>query len=351
MMRCDSAHCPCHCLAAKFAAIERERHCRLAAVNGSRVKANLNSPTQRDQRMARARCSLAGLSVGDALGHHWMVHFLRGAALTGAFPRDHLPPPPWYFTDDTTMALALVSLLQHEGVVDQDRLAAEFAAQFMEDPFRGYGAGMLSYATKISHGQSWREASGSQFSGLGSFGNGAAMRVAPLGAYFADSLELLVDQAQRSAEVTHAHPEGIAGAIAIAAGAGWAWQLHEKGARPNRAEYLDQLLPLIPESEVRATIRRARDLSSKTTVEAAAARLGNGSQVSAQDTVPFALWCAGEYLDDYATAIRQTLRAGGDMDTTCAMVGGIVVLFGGAEHIPPEWISAREPLPPWTEGL
>jgi ADP-ribosylglycohydrolase len=312
------------------------------------MEAKLASSTQHDQRMARALCSLQGLSVGDALGQHWMVYFLRGAALTGAFPQDLLPPSPWYFTDDTTMALALVAQLQRDGLVDQDKLASEFAAPFIEDPFRGYGAGMLPYATEISNGQPWREASGSQFSGLGSFGNGAAMRVAPLGAYFADVPELLVDQAQRSAEVTHAHPEGIAGAIAIALGAALAWQLRERSARPNRAEYLDHLLPLIPESEVRATIRKARDLSSKTTVEAAAAKLGNGSQVSAQDTVPFALWCAGQYLDDYATAIRQTLRGGGDLDTICAMVGGIVVLFGGVERIPPEWISAREPLPPWT---
>jgi ADP-ribosylglycohydrolase len=338
-------------LAAYLAVTKRVRRYSLSAEDGTYVEANLTSSTQPDQRMTRALCSLQGLSVGDALGQHWMVYFLRGAALTGAFPQDEIPPPPWYFTDDTTMAHALVSQLQQNGLVDQDRLAAEFAAQFMEDPYRGYGAGMLPYATKISNGQPWREASGSQFSGLGSFGNGAAMRVAPLGAYFADSLEPLVDQAQRSAEVTHAHPEGIAGAIAIAVGAAWAWLLRERGIRPSRAEYLDQLLPLIPESEVRATILKARDLSARTTAEAAAAKLGNGSLVSAQDTVPFALWCAGQYLDDYATAIRQTLRGGGDLDTTCAMVGGIVVLFGGVEHIPPEWISAREPLPPWTRDV
>ena len=80
---------------------------------------------------------------------------------------------------------------------------------------------------------------------------------------------------------------------------------------------------------------------------AAAAQLENGSQVSAQDTVPFVLWCAGQYLGSYEKAIRQTLAGLGDMDTTCAMVGGIVALYGGTENIPPEGLNAREPLPHW----
>jgi hypothetical protein len=60
---------------------------------------------------------------------------------------------------------------------------------------------------------------------MGSFGNGAAMRVAPLGAFFADQpLEVVCNQARLSAEVTHAHAEGIAGAIAVAVAAALAWQ-------------------------------------------------------------------------------------------------------------------------------
>ncbi len=173
------------------------------------------------------------------------------------------------------------------------------------------------------------------------------MRVAPLGAYFADSLETVVEQAQRSAEVTHAHPEGIAGAIAVAVAAAWAWRLRDRSTRPQRSEFLDLILPWLPESEVRTHIRRARDLGSSTSVASAVAKLGNGSQISAQDTVPFVLWCAGQYLGKYEKAIRQTLAGLGDIDTNCAMVGGIVVLSSGAESIPLAWLNAREPLPDW----
>jgi ADP-ribosylglycohydrolase len=300
-----------------------------------------------DDRLARARCALEGLSVGDALGQHWLVYMLRGGALAGSIPRVDVPPPPWYFTDDTTMALSVVSVLRQAGRIQQEQLAADFALRFQQDPFRGYGAGMQALLRQIAAGDSWREASKSLFGGQGSFGNGAAMRVAPLGAYFADSLETVVEQAQRSAEVTHAHPEGIAGAIAVAVAAAWAWRLGQRGKRPDRTEFLDLILPEVPESAVRAALRTARNLGSKVSAVAAAARLGNGSQISAQDTVPFVLWCAGQYLERYETALRQTLRGGGDLDTTCAMVGGIVVLYSGSQSIPPAWLQAREPLPVW----
>src|SRR5258708_9801166 len=225
------------------------------------------------------------------------------------------------------MALSIVSLLHQDGEINQDRLAADFALRYKQDAYRGYGPGMHVLLKQIDGGQSWQEASQGQFAGQGSFGNGAAMRVAPLGAYFADSIETVIEQAQASAEVTHAHPEGVAGAIAVAVAAAWAWRWRERTVRPTRSEFLDLILPSVPESEVRRKMHLARDLSARASVLSAAAKLGNGSQVSAQDTVPFVLWCAGHYLGSYEQAITQTLRAGGDMDTTCAMVGGIVVLF------------------------
>jgi len=80
----------------------------------------------------------------------------------------------------------------------------------------------------------------------------------------------------------------------------------------------------------------------------AVSALGNGSAISAQDTVPFVLWCAGECLDNYEEAIWLTASGGGDVDTTCAMVGGIVTTYTGIEGIPAEWIQAREPLPAWA---
>ena len=75
------------------------------------------------------------------------------------------------------------------------------------------------------------------------------MRAAPLGGYFADDLDRVVEHARRSAEVTHAHPEGIAGATAVAVAAAWTWRIGGGGG-PSFASLIDLVLPYVPESEV-----------------------------------------------------------------------------------------------------
>ncbi|MEO7000605.1 MAG: ADP-ribosylglycohydrolase family protein, partial [Ktedonobacterales bacterium] len=175
--------------------------------------------------------------------------------------------------------------------------------------------------------------------------NGAAMRVAPLGAYFADDLDRVVEQATRSAEATHAHAEGIAGAIAVAVAAAQAARLHDSQLIPRGADFLDLVLPYVPESEVRAGIEQARKVRATARITNVVKRLGNGAHISAQDTVPFTLWCAAQHLNDYEAALWLTVSGLRDRDTTCAIVGGIVAAHVGIEGIPVEWRARREPLP------
>jgi hypothetical protein len=111
--------------------------------------------------------------------------------------------------------------------------------------------------------------------------------------------------------------------------------------------FLRAVLPHVPTSEVRAGIERALTLPDTASAQDAAIALGNGSQVSGQDTVPFTLWCASRSLHDYEEALWLTASGFGDVDTTCAIVGGIVAAGVGASAIPPAWLAAREPLPPW----
>ncbi|HUQ56214.1 ADP-ribosylglycohydrolase family protein [Lentzea sp.] len=90
---------------------------------------------------------------------------------------------------------------------------------------------------------------------------------------------------------------------------------------------------------MRKGIEKAREI---TDAGEAAYVLGNGSRVTAQDTVPFTLWVAAHHLDDYRAAITTCVEAGGDVDTTAAIVGGIIATP------PPEWVAEREPLPDWV---
>ena len=72
-----------------------------------------------------------------------------------------------------------------------------------------------------------------------------------------------------------------------------------------------------------------------------------GRQVAAHDTVPFTLWVAARHRDDFETAMWTTAVAGGDVDTTCAIVGGIVAA-GPQAHLPRQWRVRCEPLPGWA---
>ncbi len=292
-----------------------------------------------DAPLARALCSLEGLSIGDAFGERYFA----GGAEQYIASRT-LAHPPWHFTDDTQMALSIVAVLRQHGTIEQDALAASFSKHYEEE--RGYGDAMNRLVPMIYLSGMWRMMAPRLFSGEGSFGNGAAMRVAPIGAYFSDDMEAVVENAARSAEVTHAHPEAAAGAIAVAVATAHACRLRGK-TPPTLPEFLDAILPHVPDSEVRQGIEAARGLPAGTTATQAVRALGSGDGISAHDTVPFVLWCAGQHLDNYEEALWLTVSGLGDRDTTCAMVGGIVACRVGIAGIPEAWRQAREPLPTW----
>ena len=294
-----------------------------------------------DERLQRARIALEGLSVGDALGGF----FEFNTALLRLIDAGELPPSPWHYTDDTNMALSIYEILRQQGAIRQDELAASFAEHF--DRSRGYEMGARALMARMRKGHYWRDVAHELFKG-GSYGNGGAMRVAPVGAYFADDLEAVAENAALSSEITHAHTEGIAGAIAIAIASAIAWNIRSSPSKPTRTEFINLVLPHIPISDVRSGLQSACNLASDLSLRDVVKSIGNGSRVTAQDTVPLALWSAGENLDNYEQAIWTTIRAGGDVDTTCAMVGGIVACYTGIEAIPAEWIAMREPLPDWA---
>jgi ADP-ribosylglycohydrolase len=235
------------------------------------------------------------------------------------------------------MALSIVETLQIHGRIDQDALAKAFARRYLEEPHRGYAGGAARLLRQIAGGADWRQVSPALF-GSGSYGNGAAMRAAPIGGFFCDDLKRVADEAQRSAVITHAHAEGQAGAMAVAVAAALAANI----AHPSGREFLHEILAYLPPCSTQRKIQRAMDIPS-TQLFDAIHELGTGSEVSAQDTVPFCLWSAAYHLDDFEEALWWTAKGMGDCDTTCAIVGGIVAL--SAHEIPADWLRQREPLP------
>ena len=170
------------------------------------------------------------------------------------------------------------------------------------------------------------------------------MRVAPLGAYFSEDLDEVTAEAKKSAVVTHAHPEGIAGAIAVAVAAACA--CHERGNPPQQVvgSIWNNVIGHTPEGKVKLQLQRAMEMSSASAQEAART-LGNGSNISAQDTVPFCIWNACRNLTDYREGFYSTVEVGGDCDTNAAIVGAITCAYLGRSAIPAEWLRVREKLP------
>src|SRR5512136_1913632 len=184
-----------------------------------------------------ALLSLEGLSVGDAFGE---LFFSRSPGSR------ELPAGPWRWTDDTHMALSIVEVLRDHGRIDQDVLARAFAERFLQEPWRGYAGGAKKLLTRIACGEDWRTTALRLFDG-GSYGNGAAMRAAPIGGFFAGDPVRAVSEARLSAVVTHAHPEGQAGAMAVAAAAAIA----AGAGPPSGGDFLRAVLPFVPESLTR----------------------------------------------------------------------------------------------------
>jgi ADP-ribosylglycohydrolase len=297
------------------------------------------NPLVASERLLRAKEALEGLSVGDAIGEALSYQYYRCREICDF---SELRPGTVRYTDDTEMALAIFETLERLGGIDEDVVAWAYSTRYRMDPDRGYGRMARHILKEIGNGTPWRDASANAFGG-GSFGNGAAMRVAPLGAYFADDLSALPAMAIKSAQVTHFHPEGIAGAIAVAVAAAVASSL--KGRPPSDASKAiwEAVLDFTPESKVRVRLTMARSFASADAKDIAR-EVGNGSEISAQDTVPFCIWSACRNLACYREALLSTIEVGGDCDTNCAIVGGIVSAFSGGQDIPEDWHRAREPL-------
>lgn len=168
------------------------------------------------------------------------------------------------------------------------------------------------------------------------------MRSGPVGAWFAGNPSTVVTQARLAAEVTHAHPEAIAGAIAVALAACCCVEASANGTALSSSVFFDFIIHHLPESDIKYKIRKAATLPVSYDIRTIVSILGNGTLLTAADTVPFALWCAAHYLSHYENALWTAISGLGDRDTIAAITGSIVVLYADDNTIPSEWITHTE---------
>jgi len=350
--------------------------------------------------------SLIGLWVGDCIGNMGQLYnivdilkaFDEGIVKFGINNIDSRGTC-FQYSDDTDEAIVLFSHLVKNGEVLQDKLAMEFAARFMYHQdggeYMGYGLMTRKVLKNIYDGVPWREANltfkksegmsstDNVIAGLaagktikeslealkklstikpddqqlvGSCGNGSVMRIPPLGAYMHDnSITDIIKQATLSAEPTHSHPEGVAGAIAIALLSNFIASMVElMKINPNLIIdpeiHYKSLLSFVPKGEVWNGIEKASKLSIGTPLAKLIEILGNGTHVTCQDTVPLCVFLTIKALTKYPISemyekvITEVCQCSGDVDTNCAIVGGMIGIIG---EVPTKWIKYCQPM----EGL
>ena len=220
-----------------------------------------------------------GAIIGDIVGSRFEFGNCRRKDFS-------LFSPECRFTDDTVMTLAVAQALMTDGdfTAAMQRLGRKY-------PNAGYG-GMFLRWLMAAHPRPY-----------GSWGNGSAMRVGPCG-MMARSLEEALDLAERSAAVSHDHPEGIRGAMAVAA----AVYLAKTGSsREDIREYTEaHFYPL-----------------DRTLDEI---RPGYGFDSSCRGSVPQAIQAFLESAD-FEDAVRNAISLGGDSDTIAAIAGSIAWPF------------------------
>jgi ADP-ribosylglycohydrolase len=225
---------------------------------------------------------MIGAIAGDIIGSIYESRPIK----TTAFPLFHKHCHP---TDDTILTVALADSILNG--VDYVRCLKDY---FVRYPHAGYGASFARWAMSMSTRP------------YNSWGNGSAMRVSPVGFAYS-SLDEVLAQAQRSAEVTHNHPEGVKGAQATAAAIFLARSGQTKAAIK---EYIEKAF--------------AYDLSPRLDD----LRPEYQFDVSCQGTVPPAIIAFLESTD-FEDAVRKAISLGGDSDTLACITGGMAHAFYG----------------------
>ena len=257
------------------------------------------------------------------------------------------------FTDDTQMTAALArGLLDGEdpAVPEVDRIARPFGEGF--DPERGYGGNTRAILAEIRSGVPWREVVERRRLPEGSFGNGAAMRVAPaaLAGYPEAASALTIAEAQ-TRPTGHDHPEARFGARLQTAAVLAGLKDGSESPPPDPAALL-RTAATGWEGEPPADYVAAVEWitrNRRAVPEEAASALGAG--IRAAEAVPAALWAFLAHPDEPEEAIVTAVGIGGDTDTIGAMTGALVCARCGASALPARWMDALEGGSQGKDGL
>lgn len=289
-------------------------------------------PSQ-DILQLKFRGCLVGLALGDALGAPFEgARAVSRAEVYAAAERRKI----LRYTDDTHMAIGVAeSLIACRGF-DGSHMADTFVRNYEREPWRGYGPGPPRVFQRIKSGAPWNCAAEEIYPG-GSFGNGAAMRVAPVGLFYRRDPGKLREVAYLSSQITHAHPLGKEGAALQAFAVALAAVCGPSGCPE---DFLAGLMAFATGGIYREKLETVADLLGGADGAEVAARLGNG--IEAFNSVPAAICCFLRHPGSFEEAVAEAVSLGGDADTIASMTGAISGAWLGIEAVPVKWAEKLE---------
>lgn len=237
------------------------------------------------------------------------------------------------YTDDTHMMIGMAeALVENEGF-DGEHMAHTFMENYECEPWRGYGPGPPRIFRLVRAGEAWDKAAERLYPG-GSYGNGSAMRIAPVGVLYHDDLAELREVAYRSSQITHSHELGKEGAALQACAVALAVNLEPSGVFDPK-EFLARLGEFIHHEVYKQKLARVGMLLNETDRAKVVAELGNG--IEAFNSVPTAIYSFLSHPRSFREAILFAVSLGGDTDTIGAMTGAISGAYLGVGSIPNRW--------------
>lgn len=278
---------------------------------------------EKDIELSGYAGSLMGTAIGDSLGAQW-----EGSSEIQEI--GYIGPR---YTDDTAMTIGVAeSLIACKGFNGED-MAGRFVENYEREPWRGYGWGPPVIFEMIRSGRRWDGMLDREIYPGGSFGNGAAMRVAPVGLFYSDEPEKLRVTAYESSKITHSSELAMEGAALQAYAVARA--LRVRPSHLNRHKFLGDLKRFVRVRAYQAKLDILEGLMDRDgDREEIVRKLGNG--IEAMNSVPAAIY---SFLSqhDFESSIVYAVSLGGDTDTIGAMTGAIAGAYYGIEGIPSGW--------------
>lgn len=281
----------------------------------------------------RFKGSAIGTFIGDAMGR--VVEGWPASAIRRSFGLLE-DMTEGIYTDDTEMMMGIMESLREAGWFDPSLTAGKFLHNF--NPTRGYGGRIYGVMDRLRRGIPWNQA------GTDSWGNGSAMRVAPIGFFFYDDSVKLREAAIQSSIITHKHPKGIAGAVAQATAVGIATRKGLRGESIEVEGFTDLIIEDVVEidQEMAYQLERIKGIKGgdfRATIDAIGSFFY--CDVSAIGAVPPAI-ASFLLTRGFRESVVVAVNCGGDTDTLGAMSGAIAGAYYGYGQIPRQWLSPLE---------